>query len=51
MSRKPTDLVPVDIDQIVVSDKFSHINNGFIYILLITKKVNLLNYYVLFYLK
>ena len=31
MFRKPIDLVPVDIDQIVVSDKFNHFNNGFRY--------------------
>ena len=28
MSTEPIDLVSVDIDQIVVSDKFNHINNG-----------------------
>ena len=28
MSKKPIVLMSVDIDQIVVSDKFNHINNG-----------------------
>ena len=28
MSKKPIDLMLVNIDQIVVSDKFNHINNG-----------------------
>ena len=28
MSKKPIDLISVDIDQTVVSDKFNHTNNG-----------------------
>ena len=28
MSKEPIDLMLVNIDQIVVSDKFNHINNG-----------------------
>ena len=45
-SKEPIDLMPVIVDQIVVSDKFKALS-----ILLVTKKVELLNYYVLFYLK
>ena len=57
MSKEPIDLMPVNIDQIVVSDKFNNNNNNnnnnndsFRY-LLVTKKVKLLSHYVLFYLK
>ena len=50
MSKEPIDLMPVNIDQIVVSDTFNHYNDGVI-ILLVTKKVKLINYYPLFYLK
>ena len=45
-SKEPIDLMSVIVDQIVVSDKFKALS-----ILLVTKKVELLNYYVLFYLK
>ena len=45
-SKGPIDLMSVIVDQIVVSDKFKALS-----ILLVTKKVELLNYYVLFYLK
>ena len=38
----------VNVDQIVVSDKFKHNDDG---ILLVAKKVKLLNGYVLSYLK
>ena len=38
------------VDQIVVSDNFKHNSEGFKYFL-VTKKVKLLNHYVLFYLK
>ena len=40
----------VNVDHIVVSDKFKHNNEGILSILLVTKK-NLLNHYALFYLK
>ena len=49
-SKQPIDLMLVIIDQIVVSDKFKHNNEGFS-ILLVIKEVKLLNHYVLFYLK
>ena len=45
-SKGPIDLMSVIVDQIVISDKFKALS-----ILLVTKKVELLNYYVLFYLK
>ena len=32
--KEPIDLLPVDIDDIVVSDKFKHKNKGFKYFLL-----------------
>ena len=47
-SKEPIDLISVNVDQIVVSDKFKHNNEG---ILLVSKKVELLNHNVLFYLK
>ena len=31
MSKKATDIMSVNIDQIVISDKFNHNNNGFKY--------------------
>ena len=43
-------LKSVRLDQIVVSDKFKHSDEGFKYFL-VTKKVKLLNHYVSFYLK
>ena len=49
-SKEPIDLMSVIVDQIVVSEKFKHNNEGFKY-LLVTKKVELLNHYVLIYLK
>ena len=49
-SEEPIDLMSVNVDQIVVSDKFKH-NNFTLSILLVTKKVELLNHYILFYLK
>ena len=48
-SKEPIDLMSVIVDQIVVSEKFKHNNEGFKY-LLVTKKVELLNHYVLIYL-
>ena len=48
-SKEPIDLLSVDLDQIVVSDKFKHNNEGFKYF--IGYKMNLLNHYALFYLK
>ena len=47
---KPINLDLVNIDQIALSDKFKHSNDGFKY-LLVTKRVKLLNRYVLPYLK
>ena len=49
-SEEPIDLMSVNVDQIVVPEKFKHNNEG-LSILLVTKKVELLNHYVLFYLK
>ena len=46
-SKQSIDLMSVNVDQIVVYDKFKHNNEG-LSILLITKKVELLNHYVLF---
>ena len=31
MSKKPIDLMSINIDQIVVSDKFNHYNDGYKY--------------------
>ena len=50
MSKEPIDLMSLNVDQIVMSDKFKHNNEGFKYFL-VTKKVKLLNHYVLFYPK
>ena len=47
--KEPIDLLSVNIDRIVVSDKFKHNNEGFKYF--IGYKMNLLNHYALFYLK
>ena len=49
-SKQPIDLDLVNVEQIVVSDKFKHSDDGFKY-LLVTKKTKLLNRYVLSYLK
>ena len=49
-SKEPIDLMSVIVDQIVVSDKFKDNNEDFKY-LTFTKKVELLNHFVLFYLK
>ena len=49
-SKEPIELMSVNVDQIVISDKFNIITKA-LRILLITKKVELLNRYVLFYLK
>ena len=46
-SKEPIDLLSVNIDQIVVSNIIMKLLS----ILLITKKVKLLNHYALFYLK
>ena len=50
-SKESIDLISVNVDQIVVSDKFRHSDEGYISILLVTKKMKLVNHYVLFYLK
>ena len=48
-SKPPIDLdLIINVDQIVVSDKFKHNDDGFKYF---TIKAKLLNRYVLFYLK
>ena len=47
-SKQPIDLMSVNVDQIVLSDKFRHSDERF---LLVTKKVKLLNRYALSYLK
>ena len=49
-SKQPIDLMSVNVDQIVISDKFKHSDEGFKYLLVI-KKVKLLNRYALSYLK
>ena len=49
-SMQPINLDLVNVDQIVVSDKFKH-NNDVLSILLVAKKVKLLNGYVLSYHK
>ena len=47
-SKQPINSNLVNVDQIVVSDKFKHNDDG---ILLVAKKVKLLSGYVLSYLK
>ena len=47
-SKQPIDLMLVNVDQILISDKFKHNGESFKYF---TIKVKLLNRYVLFYLK
>ena len=49
-SKQPIDLMSVNVDQIVVSDKFK-LATKVISILMVTKKMKLLNHYVLFCLK
>ena len=49
-SKQPISLDLVNVDQIVVSDKFKH-NDDLLNILLVTKKAKLLNHCVLLYLK
>ena len=48
-SKQPIDLMSVNVDQIVVSDKFK--NKKVLIILLVTKKMKWLNHNILFYLK
>ena len=48
--KQPTDLNLVNVDQIVTSDKFKHNDGGFKFVL-VTKKMILLDCYVLSYLK
>ena len=52
-SKEPIDLLSVNVDQIVVPDKFKHNNiiTKALSILLATEKVKLLNHCALFYLK
>ena len=50
-SKQPIDLNLVKVDQILISDKFKHILMLVLNILLATKKIILLNRYVLSYLK
>ena len=49
-SKQPIDLDLTNVDQIVISDKFKHSDDGFKY-LLVTNKGKLLNRFVLFYPK
>ena len=49
-SKEPINLDFVNVDQIVVSDKFKHSDDGF-NILLVTEKAKFLNHCVLSYLK
>ena len=48
-SKQPIDLMSVNVDQIVVSDKFK--NKKVLIILLVTKKMKWLNHNILFYFK
>ena len=48
--KQPTDLKSVNVDQILVSDRFKHSDEGFNY-LFVTKTMKLLNRYALSYLK
>ena len=50
-SKQPIDLNLVKVDQILISDKFKYILMLVLNILLATKKIILLNRYVLSYLK
>ena len=50
-SKQPIDSNLVKVDQILISDKFKHILMLVLNILLATKKIILLNRYVLSYLK
>ena len=50
-SKQPDDLASVNVDQIVISGKFKHSDEGFKYFLLVIKKMKLLNRCVLFYHK
>ena len=47
MSKKVIDLMSVNLNKIVVSDKFNH-DEDVLNILLVTQKVKLLDHYVLF---
>ena len=49
-SKETIGLMSVIVDQIIVSDKFKHNNEGFKYFIGYLK-VELLNHYALFYLK
>ena len=49
-SKQPIELMSVNVDQIVVSDKFKHSDKA-LNILLVTKSMKLLNCYLSFYLK
>ena len=49
-SKQPINLDLVNVDQIAVSDKFKH-SKIVLNIFLVTKKVKLLNRYILSYLK
>ena len=53
MSQELIDLMSLNIDQIVIFDKFNHNNNNNVsrYFIGYQKKVKLLNHYVLFYLQ
>ena len=48
--KQPIDLDLINVDQVVISDKFKYNDDG-LNILLATKKMILLNRYVLAYLK
>ena len=49
-SKEPIDLMSVNVDQIVVSEKFKHKNEGIKYFIGYEKD-EIVNHYVLFYLK
>ena len=50
-SKKPFDLMSVNVDQIVVSDKFKHIDEGFTYFIGYQEDEIVKPLYVLSYLK
>ena len=49
-SKQPIDLMTVNVDQIVVSDRFKHSEEGYKYFIGY-QEMRLLNHYVLFCLK
>ena len=50
-SKQPDDLASVNVDQIIISGKSKHTDEGSLSISLVIKKVKLLDRYVFFYRK